>query len=85
VRDLAEIADWMGIAATTRGKASDPHATPFTTFVFAVETLLPREVRSNSLGACARQINRTVAAFESAHRELIAAINNLAQGDARDK
>jgi hypothetical protein len=86
VRDLAEIAEGMGIAVTTRGsQASDPHATPFTTFVFAVEKLLPREVRSNSLVACAKQINRTMATSESAHRELIAGIKNLAQRDARDK
>jgi hypothetical protein len=85
-RDLAEFAEGMGIGATTRGsQASDPHATPFTTFVFLVEKLLPREVRSNSRGACARQINRTMAASKSADRELIAAVKNLAQRDARDK
>jgi hypothetical protein len=85
-RDLAEIAEGIGIAVTTRGsQASDPHATPFTRFVFAVEKLLPREVRSNSLAACAKQISRTMAASESADRELIAAIKNLAQRDARDK
>ena len=79
VRDLAEIAEDLGIAVTTRGsQASDPHVTPFTTFVFAVEKLLPREVRSNSLVACAKQINRTMAASGSADRELVAAIDNLA-------
>jgi hypothetical protein len=85
-RDVAEIAEGIAIAVTTRGsQASDPHVTPFTTLVFAVEKLLPREVRSNSLAACARQINRTLAAAGRRDRELITAIKNLAQRDARDK
>jgi hypothetical protein len=80
VRDLAEIAEGIGIAVTIRGsKASDPYVTPFTTFVFAVEKLLPREVRSNSHEACAKQISRTMAASERADRQLIAAVKNLAQ------
>jgi hypothetical protein len=85
-RDLAEIAECIGIAVTTRdSQASDPHVTPFTTLVFAVEKLLPRKARSNSLVACARQINRTLIASRRRDCELITAVKNLAQRDARDK
>ena len=67
VRDLAEIADGLGIERDDRGgdRADDPHATPFTRFVFAVEKLLPREARSKTLSACAKRIDRAIKA--SAH------------------
>ena len=47
------------------GWSDDTHATPFTRFVYAVEKLLPRKAQSNSLTACAKQIERAVKA--SAH------------------
>ena len=51
---------------TTQGdRERDPYATPFTRFVFAVEKLLPRKGQSNSLAACAKQIERATKA--SAH------------------
>jgi hypothetical protein len=66
VCDLVEIAKELGIEVTTQGnRERDPHATPFTRFVFAVEKLLPRKAQSNSLTACAKQIERTIKA--SAH------------------
>jgi hypothetical protein len=65
-RDLAEIANEHGIEVTTQGdRERDPHATPFTRFVFAVEKLLPRRGQSSSLTACAKQIER--ASKASAH------------------
>ena len=67
VRDLAGIAVGLGIELTIGGGGwtDDTHATPFTRFVFAVEKLLPRKAQSNSLTACAKQIERAVKA--SAH------------------
>jgi hypothetical protein len=67
VRHLAGIAYRLGIELTIGGGgwSDDTHATPFTRFVFAVEKLLPRKARSNSLTACAKQIERAVKA--SAH------------------
>jgi hypothetical protein len=66
-RDLAEIASDLGIELTIGGggRTDDPHATPFTRFVFAVERLLPRKAQSNSLTACAKQLERAIEA--SAH------------------
>ena len=63
-RDLAEIADEIGIELTIGGggRTDDAHATPFTRFVFAVEKLLPRKAQSNSLTACAKQIERAIKA-----------------------
>jgi hypothetical protein len=68
VRDLAEIAHRLGIELTIGGggRTDDAHATPFTRFVSAVEKLLPRNAQSNSLTACAKQIERAVKA--SAHQ-----------------
>jgi hypothetical protein len=61
VRGLAKIAEGIGIKVTTAGdRTDDPHATPFTRFVFAVEKLLPREEQSPSLVACARRIDRAI-------------------------
>jgi hypothetical protein len=66
VRDLAKIANRLGIKVTTAGdRTDDPYATPFTRFAFAVEKLLPRKGQSSSLTACAKQIERTLKA--SAH------------------
>jgi hypothetical protein len=67
VRDLAGIAHRLGIELTIGGGgwSDDTHATPFTRFVFAVERLLPRKAKSNSLTACAKQIERAIKA--SAH------------------
>jgi hypothetical protein len=64
-RDLAEIADEIGIELTIGGggRTDDAHATPFTRFVFAVERFLPRKAQSNSLTACAKRIERAVEAF----------------------
>jgi hypothetical protein len=65
VRDLAEIADELGIDVTTRGDGSkNPHETPFTVFVFAVEPLLPPGEHSDSLAVCAKRIDRAIAASE---------------------
>jgi hypothetical protein len=65
-RDLAKIANGLGIEVTTQGdRERDPYATPFTRFVFAVEKLLPRKAQSSSLVACAKQIERATKA--SAH------------------
>jgi hypothetical protein len=62
VRDLAKIAVGIGVTVTTAGdRAHDPHATPFTRFVFSVEKLLPRKEQSPSLAACARRIDRAIA------------------------
>ena len=67
VRDLGGIAHRLGIELTIGGGgwSDDTHATPFTRFVFAVEKLLPAQAQSNSLTACAKQIERAVKA--SAH------------------
>jgi hypothetical protein len=67
VRDLAGIADGLGIELTIGGggRTDDEHATVFTRFVFAVERLLPRTEQSASLTACAKQIERAIKA--SAH------------------
>ena len=64
VRDLAEIAHGLGIEVTIGGGgwSDDTRATPFTRFVFAVEKLLPRNAQSNSLTACAKQIERAIKA-----------------------
>jgi hypothetical protein len=61
--DLAKIAKKRGIEVTTQGnRERRPYATPFTRFVFAVEKLLPSELQSRSLAACARQIERSAEA-----------------------
>jgi hypothetical protein len=63
VRYCAKIAQGCGVDVTTQGdRTNDPHATPFTRFVFGVERLLPREDQSASLAACARRIDRVIAA-----------------------
>jgi hypothetical protein len=62
VRDLAKIAEGIGIKVTTAGdRSGDPHATPFTRFAFAAEKLLPLEEQSPSLAACAKRIDRAIA------------------------
>jgi hypothetical protein len=72
VRDLANIAWEIRIDVTTAGdRADDPAATPFTRFAFAVEKLLPDGERSPSLAACAKRIDRAIAA---SHHELGGAI-----------
>jgi hypothetical protein len=82
VRNLAGIAHRLGIELTIGGggRTHDTHATPFTRFVFAVEKLLPRNAQSNSLTACAKQIERAIKA--SAHEidseeALMASIQDL--------
>jgi hypothetical protein len=63
VRDLAEIAHGLGIDVTTCGDWSkNPHDTPFTVLVFAVEPLLPPGEQSDSLAVCAKRIDRAIAA-----------------------
>jgi hypothetical protein len=67
IRDLAEIANEFGTEVTTAGDRTgahidDPYATPFTRFVFAVEKLLPSPQPSASLPACAKRIDRAIAA-----------------------
>jgi hypothetical protein len=72
VRDLAEIADGLGIDVTTGGDWSrNPHETPFTVFVFAVESLLPPGEISDSLAVCAKRIDRAIAASEDEIDELV--------------
>jgi hypothetical protein len=66
VRGLAEIAEGVGIKVSTAGGSDESYATPFTRFVFAVEQLLPREERSNSLTACAKRIHRAIASADEA-------------------
>jgi hypothetical protein len=73
VRDCVEIAEWIGLPVTTGGRRDgDPKATPFTTLVFEVEKFLPRNLRSNSAAACAKQIDRAIAASASEIGEQIA-------------
>jgi hypothetical protein len=73
VRDLAEIAQRWGVDVTTGGDWSkNPHATPFTLFVFAVESLLPPGEGSDSLAVCAKRIDRAIAASEDEIDELVA-------------
>jgi hypothetical protein len=85
VRDLAEIANELGIEVTTQGdRERDPYATPFTRFVFAVERLLPSGAESKSLAACAKQIERAIKA--SAHeidveRAFIAHARKIAENE----
>jgi hypothetical protein len=63
VRDLELIADEIGIEVTTAGdRSKNPHATPFTRFVFAVEKRLPFDVKPASLMACAKRIDRAIKA-----------------------
>jgi len=65
VCDLAEIVKELGIEVTTQGgRSHDRGATPFTRFVFAVEKLLPPGNQSNSLEACAKQIERAIKALD---------------------
>jgi hypothetical protein len=57
---MTETAHHLGIEVRTMGKLeSDPHATPFTALVYGFETLLPQEVRSDTLGTCAQRIQRS--------------------------
>jgi hypothetical protein len=73
VRDLAEIAKRLGIDVTTAGDWSkNPHETPFTVFVFAVESLLPPKEISDSLAACAKRIDRAIDASEEEIGEPVA-------------
>jgi hypothetical protein len=72
VRNLAEIAAGIGIDVTTAGdRAGDPAATPFTRFVFAVEKLLPPGEGSPSLAACAKRIDRAIAALTGEIGEVV--------------
>jgi len=66
VRDLADVAEEdLGIDVTTSGdRSKNPHETPFTVFVFALESLLPPGEHSDSLAVCARRIDRAIAASE---------------------
>jgi hypothetical protein len=73
IRDVAEIAEGIGIDVTTGGdRSKNPHATPFTHFVFAVEKLLPDGERSKTLAACAKRIDRAIVASEDEIDEAIA-------------
>ena len=73
VRDLAEIAEGVGIDVTTGGdRTKNPHETPFTRFVFAVEKLLPHGDKSETLSACAKRIDRAIAASEDEIDEAVA-------------
>jgi hypothetical protein len=67
VRDLAEIAEGIGIKVTTAsGWTDETHATAFTRFVRAVEKLLPRKEHSPSFAACAKRIERAIASADVA-------------------
>jgi hypothetical protein len=58
---MTEIAGRLGIEVRTMGKLEDdPHETPFTTLVYGFETLLPEKVRSDTLGTCARRVQRSL-------------------------
>ena len=62
VRDLAEVAEDIGIPVTTGGNpaAAEPHQTAFTTLVYEVERVLPEEMQSATLSACAKRIERAI-------------------------
>jgi hypothetical protein len=62
VQDLAEVAEEIGIPVTSRGvaEAAEPHQTAFTTLVYEVERVLPEEVRSLRLTACAQRVDRAI-------------------------
>jgi hypothetical protein len=67
VRDLAKIAEKIGIKVTTAsGWTDETHATPFTRFVRAVEKLLPRKEHSPSFAACAKRIERAIDSADAA-------------------
>jgi hypothetical protein len=67
VRDLAEVAEEIGVAVTIRGDpaAAEPHQTAFITLVYEVERVLPEEVRSSTITACAQRVRRAIR--DSAH------------------
>jgi hypothetical protein len=72
IRDLSEIANEFGTEVTTAGeRTDDPYATPFTRFVLAVEKLLPSPQPSVSLAACAKRIDRAIAASPDEIGEVI--------------
>jgi hypothetical protein len=72
VRDLELIAHGIGIEVTTEGdRSKNPHATPFTRFVFAVEKRLPFDVKPASLMACAKRIDRAIKASPGEIGEII--------------
>jgi hypothetical protein len=76
IRDLSEIANEFGTEVTTAGertgeRTDDPYATPFTRFVLAVERLLPSPQPSVSLAACAKRIDRAIAASPDEIGEVI--------------
>ena len=58
VENLSDLAVGIGISATTDGDRVAGKETLFTMFVFEVEKLLPARTQSNSLAACAKQIER---------------------------
>jgi hypothetical protein len=61
VRDLAEVAEEIGIPVTTGGNpAAAERQTAFTTLVYEVERVLPKEVRSVSLTACEQRVGRAI-------------------------
>jgi hypothetical protein len=83
IRDVAKIAEGIGIDVTTGGDRSEnPHATPFTRFVFAVEKLLPDGERSQTLAACAKRIDRAIVASEDEIDEAIARKGSSEKGPA---
>jgi hypothetical protein len=72
ISDLDKIAKGIGIEVTTGGdRSKNPHATPFTCFVFAVEKLLPDGEGSKTLAACAKRIDRAIVASEDEIGEAI--------------
>jgi hypothetical protein len=63
---FAELVETIGIEMRTAGdRADDPAAMPFTRFVFICEKLMPEEEQSPSLSACAKRIDRAIAAEPS--------------------
>ena len=64
VRDLVEVAREIGIPVSTdcNGAAAESHLKAFTTLVYEVERVLPKEVRSDSLPACKQRIVRDLPA-----------------------
>jgi hypothetical protein len=65
-RLMIRIALFLDIKVSTAGDRAGegdaaPYATPFTTLVFGLERLLPKEAQSKKLSGCAKRIERTKA------------------------
>jgi len=60
VRDLAVIAKGIVPVRTQGDREGNQHKTAFTTFVYAVEKLLPPETQCRLLSGCAKRIDRAI-------------------------